>query len=259
MRLEDMTVVARPRSLGEVHDLAVLILRRHLGPVLLLGLVGIAPWAALDWWIAGLAGKPQGGCWMLAVLAAAQAPLALAPVTAYLGQAMFTRTPRLGEALRTALAVSPRLLLMGLWRGFCAVTVILFPWAGGSVSEVVCLERQGLAASWKRAHALVRVARDRELLHLLAGAATLVLAVWVLTGTVQALGGILRYGALWAESDFTDWLPGQALLPTIGFWLGMLYLAVVRFCGYIDLRTRHEGWDLELDLRRAAARLPGAG
>ena len=32
------------------------------------------------------------------------------------------------------------------------------------------------------------------------------------------------------------------------------YVTVVRFAAYIDLRTRREGWDIELDFKQSARR-----
>ena len=38
-------------------------------------------------------------------------------------------------------------------------------------------------------------------------------------------------------------------------WLIAGYMAVVRFLNYLDLRIRHEGWEVELRLRAEAVRL----
>ena len=257
--LDHITVVARPRNLGEVHDLAALLVRRHAGPLLVLGTVGLAPWVVLDALLLSLVPRPGLAAWLLAVLAFAQAPLAVAPITCFLGQAMFSPRPRIRDAWGPALRALPALALVGLWRAVCALTLIGLPWSLGHLTEVLCLERQGFMATWQRARALTHVGHAREVLHLLTAAVTVVIAIWVVTGTVQAFDGLLRRGDLWHDGDFEEWLPGHAVLPTIGLWLGLAYLGVVRFVNYLDLRTRHEGWDVELDLRRAAGRLPGGG
>jgi hypothetical protein len=38
-------------------------------------------------------------------------------------------------------------------------------------------------------------------------------------------------------------------------WLVLGYFAVVRYLGYLDLRIRREGWEVELLLRAERARL----
>jgi hypothetical protein len=257
MRLEDMTVVARSRNLGEVHDLALLLLRRHALVGGLLATVGCAPWIVLNWWLTGLMPTPQAACWLLAVLTFAQAPLACAPLTAFLGQAMFDRAPRLRTSLDMAVRASPTLLLAGLWRGFCAVTVLPLLWSAAHLGEVALLERQSGWSAWKRAHQLANAGLGAHLLHLVIGAITVVAAIWILDGTVHAFTGLLRNGVMWADREPSDWLPGHHLLPTFALYLAMGYLAAARFCAYIDLRTRHEGWDVELDLRRAGDRVRG--
>jgi len=43
----------------------------------------------------------------------------------------------------------------------------------------------------------------------------------------------------------------------IAIWLTVGYMAVVRFLGYLDLRIRREGWEVELRLRAEALKLTG--
>ena len=257
--LDDLTLAVRPRHLAEVHDLALLLVRHHAGPMALLSVVGVLPWALLDAWILSAVENPAGACWLLAVLAFAQAPLAVAPITCYLGQAMFSRQPRWTTALATAWSTAPKLLLVAFWRALTAAVPLLMPWSYGHLQEVLCLERQGLGSGWKRAVALTRVGHSREILHLLLAALTVVVAVVTVAETGDSLVGMIRHGDVWADPSWESLLPGAAVLPTVGLWLAMPYLAVVRFANYLDLRTRHEGWDLELDLRRAAGRLSRGG
>src|SRR5204863_7365315 len=51
-----------------------------------------------------------------------------------------------------------------------------------------------------------------------------------------------------------DWFKLQVMYPTC-LWLVVTFLAVVRFLSYLDLRIRHEGWEVELLMRAEALRL----
>jgi hypothetical protein len=84
----------------------------------------------------------------------------------------------------------------------------------------------------------------------------------VIIGVVGAaeIANLLFWEALDSE-EWSSWLhPRETFLTVILPWPIIIYLTVVRFLAYIDLRTRREGWEIELDLRRAARRLdPMAG
>jgi len=47
---------------------------------------------------------------------------------------------------------------------------------------------------------------------------------------------------------------GGGLLPLVGFWLFVPYLATARFFVYLDMRTRAEGWDIQTRFAAIAAR-----
>jgi hypothetical protein len=46
----------------------------------------------------------------------------------------------------------------------------------------------------------------------------------------------------------------QVILPA-AMWLVVGFTTVVRFLSYLDLRIRHEGWEVELLMRAEAMRL----
>jgi hypothetical protein len=51
-----------------------------------------------------------------------------------------------------------------------------------------------------------------------------------------------------------DWFRLHVLYPAC-LWLVVAFLAVVRFLSYLDLRIRHEGWEVELLMRAESLRL----
>jgi hypothetical protein len=60
-----------------------------------------------------------------------------------------------------------------------------------------------------------------------------------------------------ATPDFVwqlDWFKLQVVYPAC-LWLVVAFMSVVRFLSYLDLRIRHEGWEVELFMRAEAIRL----
>lgn len=276
MNLEELSVAVRERSLAELFDLALLLARRHAMPLALLAVIGIAPWAALDWLLLARTDpeNPAALAWLV-VLLVAQTPIATAPITAYLGEAMFSR----GPTLRGALAATRRrlvpLLAFAAYRGaFIAVPVLLFSaLAGGTpgllllflimfyplhASEVVLLERQPLRASLKRANQLMASWRSEAVGQLVLGGLVIVIGTLVAVLAAVVLINLLFWDAI-PNEDWWRWFhPGSTPLALLMPWPFIAWLAVVRFLSYIDLRTRREGWEIELDLRRAGRRIEPA-
>ena len=261
MNIDHTTIAVRERSLPELYDLALLVLRRHAWPLLLLALIGCGPFALLNWLM--LAGAPDERAWAswypLLLLLAIEGPLATAPLSAYLGSALFDHQPRMRDALRQALAQSGKLLLFGLWRGVLALFPMLLVFYPPHAVEVCVLERQGMRATWKRANALRAVWTAEWSTHLLVAACLMAIGLVVVINTTETVLSVLMHAELIRDDD--DWhhyLPGASFAPHLACWLVMTYLAVVRFLTYIDLRTRREGWEVDLALKREARRLePG--
>lgn len=277
MNLEELSVAVRERTLPELFDLAVQMCRRHALNLALLAIAGAAPCAALDWLL--LSGAPDD-TWLplvwLVVLLVAQAPLATAPITAYLGEAMFNHRP----TVRGALAAAGRrwwpLLVLALMRGLApALAVLLFSEVGDGAPglvllvllmfypahavEVVLLERQPLRSSLYRANQLMSSWRSEAVSHLMVATVVVVAGCLVSAHAGAQLINLLFWK--WIEGgDWQLWFhPGLSLLAGLLPWPFIAYLAVVRFLAYIDLRTRREGWEIELDLRRAGRRLEPVG
>ena len=55
-----------------------------------------------------------------------------------------------------------------------------------------------------------------------------------------------------------DWRLGPVMIKLgapLAMWLVAMYFTVVRYLCYLDLRIRHEGWEVELRLRAEGVRL----
>ena len=90
---------------------------------------------------------------------------------------------------------------------------------------------------------------------------------------VVYLAGILLTGLVWGTMVL---LQGIFILPGVSFesldigpglmlfglplalWITAMYLTVVRFLSYLDLRIRYEGWEVELRMRAEANRMAEA-
>jgi hypothetical protein len=60
------------------------------------------------------------------------------------------------------------------------------------------------------------------------------------------------------SSDELTWNVGWFQLQIVWplcLWLVAAYFSVVRFLSYLDLRIRHEGWEVELLMRAEALRM----
>lgn len=257
MTPHDACVTVRERSLPELYDLALLVWRRHPLRLPTVAAAALLPWALLDWWL--VSGGGAHDWWrygLLLLLVSAQIPLATAPITAWLGGMLFAeRPPGVWLALVQGWRHALPLLAGGLWRGvLTGVPLLLLAWPAHLV-EVLVLEGAPLGASWRRAGRLRSVAAGAWFLHLLCAATVWLTALWLLVGTWSTLVGTLLHGDLLLAWHWSDWRPGDQPLVHLATWIAVAYLTTVRFLAYIDLRTRHEGWELGLRLRHAAERL----
>ena len=77
------------------------------------------------------------------------------------------------------------------------------------------------------------------------GAAWLFLSVWF---SISMAASTLVNDWEWNDTMFTVFVP-------LAVWLVVGYLTVARFLGYLDLRIRREGWEVELSMRAEKTRL----
>ncbi len=260
MNPDRMTIAVRRRTFSELYDLAFLVLRRHPLHLLLLTGIGCGPWALLDGWL--LLGRGEGGwTWYpLALLALIQAPFATGPITAYLGQAMFDPSPSPWRAWLTALRSWWPLTVLGLGWGLMGMLPILLLLASPHAPAVILLEQQRGMAAWRRAAALRQAWSGTWVLHLALLPGLLIGGWWLVANTLAGLGVVLHSADPWPGMPMLMRLadPAQSLLPAMVLFLVLSYLAIVHFLSYLDLRTEREGWDIDLGLRRAAARVGAA-
>jgi hypothetical protein len=123
------------------------------------------------------------------------------------------------------------------------------------VNEIVLLEQNPL---WARSDRVLTVARRSSHLH--SPSSGDLFGRWLGSAAIATLLTGTAFGAFLFISGvfFNDWRPGPIMLQTVfplSLWIVAGFMTVARFLSYLDLRIRHEGWEVELLLRAEASRM----
>lgn len=251
MNLLEARVALRPRTMSDVLDLAgpfCMVNRRLMAPLALLvtvvgGLIGLAcrRWLGWSW----------GPVWLVL---AAYLVVANGVFTQAVGELMFhapehIRVSRvLARFARRFFAFLLAKLVQLLVLGACACLLVPLPIFAARlffVGEVVLLESSSPIASLGRSSRLV-LFRSLPCLGLaLASLCTPILCAIAadlmgdtLVSMVFQMGQ--PFGSLWSD--------GGSAYAVVGIMLSAPLTASAGLLGYIDLRTRKEGWDIQLRL-----------
>ena len=161
----------------------------------------------------------------------------------------------------------------GFIEGFLMLLVVMWSAAMRSfrpyINEIILLEQNPLLARGEKA---ITVGRRSGHLHApysgdlfvrwIGSAAIAVLLVGLALATaIMGLGYLMSdWPILFSFEDDGgvapnfDWFKLEVVYPTC-LWLVAAFFSVVRFLSYLDLRIRHEGWEVELLMRAEAQRL----
>jgi len=259
VELDRTRIAIRERGYLEILDLSLHVIRTFARPLTLALAAGVLPAMVFNGWLlAGYAqedyeiGVPVSYIFWMLVLVLFEAPLVTAPVTLYLGRAVFTERPSLGELAGSLLERLPQLLLFqGLLRPF------YFP--RRYLNEVILLDRNPLVARDPRQKSTRQRAAEfhhgegadltaRAIFSMLLGL-LLFFSIW---SSIFALRAVLLSDLDWDLTMFTVGMPAT-------LWIVIGLFTVARFLGYLDLRIRREGWEVELMLRAEGDRLVRQG
>lgn len=291
MKLDHTFIAIRQRSIVEIFDLTLLVIRQHFQPLLILLAIGAAPWIAIDWvltsWLAvgEFAGDYTGMYYfMTAVLVISQAQIGTSLMTYYLGQTMFVgqlsirdtivgtwRTswyfwwvhggirfvfPLLIIALLTRNSQEEQLFGLGLFLMPVMLLVALFIRAlRPFVSEMLLLERTPIRSKNDKQ---VNFKRRSNSLH---GPASSELFGRFMAASLFVACLSFTMFAMFVKSDSVLNLQANSEFPlftiywVLALWLASGFAAVARFLSYIDIRIRQEGWAVELKMRAEGQRL----
>jgi hypothetical protein len=245
----DRTLIQiRERSFLDLMDLALLVVRRRPGTLILAAAAGIVPFAILNQWVLN---DPEADFSNWPALFYFEAPWATAPLTVVLGGLMFDQPPRVLTVTGRVLRALPSFLFFHLLlRGVLGITVLLLPVVPGRLwfsSEVILLEKTGGLRALRRC---AQLSTDRfgfffrQALAQLGFGLTFALCFWV--GTGAALSALFKRSLTWEQPLRSDW---SELRLQLGFWIAIAFFSVARFLIYIDQRIRTEGWELKLRLQ----------
>ncbi len=263
MTPDHLRIAVRPRGILECLDLASLFcVRRGVG-IAIAVLLGVAPIAWLNVALLGpVIARDTFVRWPFWL--ALETPWAMAPLTLFLGRAMFAERLNTadwrGLAAGFVSALLPLLLYQTLLRGISLLFVVTFPLlliALFFVDPVILLEQGPTSGVWRRSLSLVRGNLERVMLAVVIDTTILVVG-WVL-GTAA----LDQLASLWAgrpmpnvfDAPEADFGIGRAVFTwhgQIAFWIVTALITVFRFITYLDTRIRNEGWDVELKLRSPA-------
>lgn len=264
MQLDQARIAICERSWLENLDLALQVVRAYGGGLAACALVGIGPMAILNYALVTRSTSDvfldvEWGLvyyWMT-ILVMIEAPLATAPMTLYLGQALFVERPSPGRIARDFFKCLPQLVLLQvLLRILLIIPVVtwfvpyvLWPY----LNEVILLERNPLVGRRAEISTLARngaLHRGNAGEFLWRGAGTILVAPLLIVA-LYATQEVLLAGLLGFEAGPR----GQAIAFQAVLWLVTAYFAVARFLSYLDQRIRNEGWEVELFLRAQRDRL----
>lgn len=221
--------------------------------------------------------------WTMALLIYVEAPLASVFVVAYLGPAVFMENPRIKQVAWEALKQTPALILcqlllrgiLPLW--LLAITLdryepnylvevglmgfLILPYVTlmrafrPYINEIILLEKNPLRSKNPQ---VITVGKRSSLLHspysgdlfvrwLGTMLATAIL-LWMIGFSTYFLQSVLFGNA------YLNWVLVYVWYPAV-LWAVVSLISVVRFLDYLDLRIRHEGWEVELLMKAEALRL----
>jgi hypothetical protein len=303
MQLDRTSIVIAQRSADELLDLSLAVIRAYWRRLLPLAIAGVAPFAILNLiflWpitdyeqlvIASREGtSPEGFriryLWTMMTMVFVQAPLAMAGVSYFLGQAVFIEEPRLAQVAGVlGRRIWPLFLVLGVYRGglvsiayaawlfadpslysewsiafYGTVAVIAFylgrcfrPFA----PEILLLERCPLRKRRSDATQAQTYSKRSAWIHAGSGdlfsIQTTVSFVAVVFILAMCAGSLFFNGALIGRWNWGWWMD-IIFFPAI-LWAMALWDAVIRFLLYLNTRIRLEGWELHLRLNAELNRL----
>jgi hypothetical protein len=245
-------VPLRIRGVPEILDLAFVFAagnpRVYYRLMALLGIPLLGIFAAARYAL----GWPWVYVWLLAIPTGA---LAQGVFTTAAGELLFAENARARSVLRSfVLRLSPYLGSLVLSRAIASFVAIIPFFArllgrAAFVREAVLLERASSGQALARSASLVR----RQEGPCFAMWMSLLLMQGTFVAAAELLGHSVVEFSLQLGRPFGSIMEGGSLYALIGFVASIPYVATARFLKYIDIRTRKEGWDIQIKFTALAA------
>jgi hypothetical protein len=253
MDLREVRVVLRERRLLDVLDLAIRFLVAHALPYATLSAIVLVPSGVLTLVVAINSGWVLG--WMTGI---AMATLAEIPFTILGSRLVFMEDAPLESVLAASVRKAPRLLFAKLAQAIAILagaSAFLIPgaWIAATsffLAEVILLEESTVGAAFSRAQRLVAGRFGDALMAMLLIDGLHAVAVWV---GDRAFSSLLN-DLLQITPPPPLGEPGGGVLGLVAFFLVVPFAATARLFAYLDLRTRTEGWDVQVRFAALATR-----
>jgi len=292
MQLDRTFIAIRKRTLIELWDLTLQVLRKHFFALSILLLIGALPWFvlnfALTWWMLG-DGQFEESIywfyWLNLCLVVSQSQVATCYVSSYLGHAMFDENPQMKTALvdvrdrglwfwwlhlakRMVLPVVGTIALGAMGDGyvfFWGVSLFFLVALGLLIrsrtpylNELLLLEKAPRLSDPGASSMQISYSERSRGLHSVVGAD--LLSRFLLAAVVAVMLAYsvfatlcLSAGALNLDSLLENGMVLHYLWQP-ALWVAAGFVAINRFLAYIDLRIRTEGWSVMLRMKAEANR-----
>ena len=245
-------VVFRERSLLDVLDLALRFLVVHVKPYAIVAAATLLPSLGITWAAGHFLGWAVA--WGTGIFLAFATAI---PFTLLASRLVFQDDVKATAVLASSLREVPRVLFARvLWLVLVAIaSIFVLPliWVGTAylfTDEVLLLERASIGASFKRSQAVATTSFGDAFL-----------AVFVFATTVFGAVALADYGGrsvigelLQIEPPRSLWTEGGSLLAIVGLFAIVPFVTTARFFAYLNIRTRSEGWDIQIRFSEIASR-----
>lgn len=245
MDLRDARVVLRERRLLDVLDLSIRFLVAHAAPYAALAAIILVPCGVLSLVIAVNSGWALG--WLVAILLGAVAEI---PFTVLGSRLVFTPEISLEAVLTMSLKKMPRVLIARFLQALAVVmglSVMLLPgvWIAVTtvfLTEIIVLEEATTGGAFSRAQRMLNSRFGDALMVALLISGLHAGAVWLGDRALATI--FIDVFQITPPAKLGE--PGGGVLGLCAFWLFVPYAATARLFAYLDLRTRSEGWDVQV-------------
>lgn len=245
MDLRDARVVLRERRLLDVLDLAIRFIVAHALPYAALTAIVLVPCGVLSLVIAVHSGWGLG--WTVALALAAIAEI---PFTVLGSRLVFAADVPLEEVLMRSLKKAPRVVLVRLLQALAALAGLMVMFLPGVwilvstlfLGEIVILEDATTGSAFSRAQRMLGGRFGDALMVALLLSGLHLGAVWLGDRAIATL--LTDLFQITPPPKLDE--PGGGVLGLCAFFLFVPYVATARLFAYLDLRTRTEGWDVQV-------------
>ena len=289
MEFDRTFIKIRQRNIFEISDIALKVFKKFFLGVFAVGSICIVPFAILNFAVfyplldTEFEDRSVIHWWLMTCVVVIQAPIATAAVSQLLGTALFEGDIRIWNSLRHTAKHAFRLIWIYLTRRALGWTFVLgwLIWSDTGLenslavlatllvlciellvrstrpypNEIILLEQ----APFRTQSGDPRINYKTRSNNLHKPAGSMLFGRGLAISMVSIMICFAFYMLFLNKAIFDNqWQSNRWFLIVLypaALWFAAIYMAIVRFLAYIDLRTRQEGWDIELRIKAEANRL----